>query len=341
MPAARTRRALFICGSLNQTTQLHRVARELPELEHGFSPFFGSMWVELACRSGVAENSIGGYKMRARCVAYLTQHHLPIDLDGRAHTYDLVITCTDLTTSERFRRVPTLVVQEGMTDPETWVSKLIHASRVLPLWPAGTTLTGTSGRYTVMCVASEGYRDLFVKRGAPADKLRVTGIPNFDDCAQYRNNTLPHRGYVLACTSDLRELFRRDDRAGFLRSVQRAANGRVVHVKLHPNERVDRAVREISEHCPGAVIHTEGRLGVSAEQLIANCDVLFTQYSSVAFVGLALGKEVHSYYPMDELRRLLPIQNGGRSAAAIASVARELLQMPAHVYAAPARGAFA
>jgi hypothetical protein len=42
------------------------------------------------------------------------------------------------------------------------------------------------------------------------------------------------------------------------------------------------------------------------------------------FVGLALGKEVHSYHPMDVLKRLMPVQN--RSAALnIALECRRLL----------------
>ena len=43
--------------------------------------------------------------------------------------------------------------------------------------------------------------------------------------------------------------------------------------------------------------------------MIANCDALVTQYSSTVFVGLALGKECHSYWDLDELRRLMPVQN--------------------------------
>lgn len=281
--------------------------------------------MDLTRRAKLLERTIGGDKLRAQCVRYLEQQALRIDVDGRRFDYDLVVACTDLALPPRLRGVPTLVVQEGMTDPENVVSRLVQKSGgLLPLWAAGTTLTGTSGRYTAMCVASEGYRELFVKRGAPAGKLRVTGIPNFDDCVRFRDNTLRYFGYVLACTSDLRETFRPDDRARFLTRVHTAAVGRPVHIKLHPNERKARATREIGRYCPGAVVHTDG----SAEELIANCCVLFTQYSSVAFVGLALGKEVHSYYPLDELRHLLPIQNGGRSAQAIADVARELLGLP-------------
>jgi len=59
--------------------------------------------------------------------------------------------------------------------------------------------------------------------------------------------------------------------------------------------------------------------------MIANSDVLITRYSTVVYVGLALGKEVHSDFDNNELRRLLPIQNGGRSALNIAHVGRRLL----------------
>ena len=56
--------------------------------------------------------------------------------------------------------------------------------------------------------------------------------------------------------------------------------------------------------------------------MIANCDVLVTQFSSTAYVGLALGKEVHSYFDVEELGRLCPIQNGSTSARRIADVCR-------------------
>jgi len=43
---------------------------------------------------------------------------------------------------------------------------------------------------------------------------------------------------------------------------------------------------------------------------------------------VALGKETHSYLDLDELRRLMPIQNGGQSAKYIASISRRLLRTP-------------
>ena len=58
--------------------------------------------------------------------------------------------------------------------------------------------------------------------------------------------------------------------------------------------------------------------------MIANCDVLITQFSSVVFVGLALGKEVHSNHPLEMLQRLMPVQHG-RAAQNIALECRKLL----------------
>jgi hypothetical protein len=156
----------------------------------------------------------------------------------------------------------------------------------------------------------------------------VTGMPNFDDCGRYYDNNFPHRNYVLACTSDARETLKGDDRRSFIASVLIASQGRKVIFKLHPNENVARATREIERWAPGALVYSTG----SAEQMVANCDVLVTQYSSLAFVGMALGKEVHSYFEKGELERLLPVQNG-RAAENIAEVCREMLESPAPVRA--------
>ncbi|MDB5091460.1 MAG: hypothetical protein JWR09_5454, partial [Mucilaginibacter sp.] len=39
-----------------------------------------------------------------------------------------------------------------------------------------------------------------------------------------------------------------------------------------------------------------------------------------------LGKKVHSYFDVDELKRLAPIQNGGTSAKNIAGVCRNFIE---------------
>ncbi len=59
-----------------------------------------------------------------------------------------------------------------------------------------------------------------------------------------------------------------------------------------------RAVEEVERWAPGAKCLTEG----SGEELAADCDVLVTEWSALAFVGLALGKETHSYRDLDEMR---------------------------------------
>ncbi len=59
--------------------------------------------------------------------------------------------------------------------------------------------------------------------------------------------------------------------------------------------------------------------------MIATCDVLVTRSSSNAFVGLALGKETHSDFDMDEMRRLMPVQNGS-VASNIADICRGLIE---------------
>jgi hypothetical protein len=312
---------MFICGSMNQTTQMHQISRQLSDYEHSFSPYYCDGVDELLRRLGLMEFTIIGRKLAGRCRRYLEDHGLPIDYQARNGLYDLVVTCSDVYVQKNIRDNRIVLVQEGITDPETFAFRLVTRFRFLPLWLAGTAATGLSDAYRKFCVASEGYRDFFVRKGARADKIVVTGIPNFDDCGRYRANNFPHRHYVLVCTSPLREVFRDEDREAFIRQAVAIAGGRQLIFKLHPNENVKRATREISRYAPGATVFTTG----SAEEMIANCDVLVTRYSSTAFVGLALGKETHSDHDMDELRRLTPVQNGS-AALNIANVCRQLLE---------------
>src|SRR5262249_42658435 len=112
----------------------------------------------------------------------------------------------------------------------------------------------------------------------------------------------------------------REDRKAFIRKAVRIANGRKLIFKLHPNERVRRATREIKRYAPHALIYATG----SAEEMIANCSVLITRFSSTAYVGLALGKEVYSDFDVEDLRKKMPIQTGA-AAEAIAAVCRRLI----------------
>lgn len=315
-------RVLLVGGSLNQTTMMHKIGAALAASGAAcrYSPFFWDGYVTVLKKAGLLERTILGGPMRRATLEYLRDARLPVDEGGRAGSYDLVLTCSDLILQKPLRRTPFVLVQEGMTDPEDRMTALVRTFG-LPRWLASTSTTGLSRAYARFCVASEGYRDLFARRGAPADRLVVTGIPNFDDCESFRRNDFPHRGFVLVATSDTRETFKRDDRRGLVARAREVAAGRLLVFKLHPNEDHARSEAEIRAWAPEALVYRTGRV----EEMIANCDVLITQFSTVVFVGLALGKECHSYFDLAELRRLMPLQNGGRSAAAIAEVCAGLL----------------
>src|SRR5262249_21421255 len=227
------KKILFICGSMNQTTQMHQIARELPEYEHYFTPYYGDRLLQLARRLGMAEFSVMGEKLTRRCLDYLRQYDLQVDQGGVRGGYDLAVTCSDLVMPRNIRGTRTVLVQEGMTDPETIFYHLVKHIRVLPRWLASTAATGLSHQYDRFCVASAGYRDLFIKRGVRPEKIVVTGIPNFDNCARYLNNSLPDRGYVLVCTSDARETFKFDNRRRFIRRAVAIADGRPLIFRLH------------------------------------------------------------------------------------------------------------
>lgn len=319
------KRILFICGSMNQTTQLHQVSQHLREYEHSFTPYYVHGFDEFLRKLGVLEFTISGDKLAGRCRRYLLEHQLPIDYQGKNQPYDLVVTCSDVYLQKNIRDNRIVLVQEGITDPESMLFHLVRCFRFLPLWWAGTSTTGLSDAYRAFCVASEGYRDFFIRKGVRPEKIVITGIPNFDDCKQYRNNNFPYRNFALACTSPLRETFRFENRKAFIRRAVEIARNRHLIFKLHPNENVERALREIHEHAPHAMVFATG----SAEEMIANCDVLITQFSSTAFVGLALDKETYSDFDMDELRRLMPVQNGS-AALNIANVCRGVLEEEAY-----------
>lgn len=316
------KKVLLIGGSLNQTKMVHAVGQHL-EKQYAcyYTPMFCDGFLEIARRLGWLEFTVIGDRIRQRSEAYLRQHGLPVDYGGRQHDYDLIVTTSDLIIQRRLHGKPVILIQEGMTDPEDWRFPLVKALR-LPRWIASTATTGLSHHYRYFCVASNGYRDLFIQKGCDPNKVVVTGIPNFDNVQAYLNNDFPYRDYVLVATSNARETFKRDDRQAFLRWAIEKARGRPVIFKLHPAENVERATQEIRALLPEALVFADG----NTDHMIANCSALVTQYSSVIFVGLALEKECHSYFDMDFLRRLVPIQNNGTSGRNIAQLCSYVLE---------------
>jgi hypothetical protein len=307
-------------GSLNQTTIVHRIAAELDEHECLFTPYYADGLLRWAAERDLLGFTILGGRPKAMSEAFLREQGAAVDPRGASGGYDLVVTTSDLVVPRNLRGVPMVLVQEGMTDPEDWRYRLVRGLR-LPRWMANTSMTGLSRAYEAFCVASEGYRDLFVRKGVDPATIEVTGIPNFDDCASFLVNDFPHRGYVLGATSCLRETWKPEDRKGFIRRCLEVADGRELLFKLHPNEDHDRARREIGRLAPRALVFDSG----NTNHMIANCAALVTRYSSVVYVAVALGKEVHADVDAVTLRRLLPVQNGGTSARRIADVCRRFL----------------
>ncbi|NTU68528.1 MAG: hypothetical protein HGB02_06590 [Chlorobiaceae bacterium] len=315
-----SKKVLFVCGSMNQTTQMHQIASHLGDYDQWFTPFFSDGLLGKASDLGMLEFTIMGKKRSGRAVDYLIAHDLNIDVGGILHPYDLVVTCTDLIVPKHFRKKRVVLVQEGMTEPETILFHLARNFRWVPRWIAGTSTTGLSDVYDKFCVASEGYREVFIGKGVNPDKIEVTSIPNFDDCARYHVNDFPHRDYVLVCTSDNRETFIYENRRRNIEKYLEIADGRQLLFKLHPNENVERATREVELYAPDSLVFSEGK----TEEMIANSQMLIAQFSSTIFVASALGKEVYCGLDPEVLKALTPLQN--RSAAKrIAEVCRQVI----------------
>ena len=82
---------LFICGSRNQTTQMHKISNELDgDFDCWFSPYYATGLEEFLRKINLTEMSIMGSKMVGRCLQYLTACHLKVDYRGERNNYDLV-----------------------------------------------------------------------------------------------------------------------------------------------------------------------------------------------------------------------------------------------------------
>ncbi|MCX7797108.1 MAG: CDP-glycerol glycerophosphotransferase family protein [Melioribacter sp.] len=315
------KKILFICGSLNQTTMMHKISMHLQNYDCYFTPYYADGFLGWLAKKGVLDFTILGGNFKKQTEEYLRDNNLTVDYKGLTNNYDLVYTCADLIVPKNIRNKKVILVQEGMTDPENFAFYLVKYFN-FPRWIASTSTMGMSDMYDIFCVASEGYKELFIRKGVKPEKIVVTGIPNFDNANKYLINDFPYKNYVLVATSDARETFKYENRKKFIKECLKIANGRQLIFKLHPNEKYERAAREINKYAPGAIIFKDGNIN----HMIANCDVLITKYSSVVYIGLALGKEVYSSFDINELKRLMPIQNNGTSAERIARIGIYLLE---------------
>ncbi|NWF63592.1 MAG: hypothetical protein HXY38_04720 [Chloroflexi bacterium] len=318
------KKILFICGSLNQTTQMHQIAQRLMDkYECYFTHYYADGIEDFAAKMGWLNFTVLGGRHWQETDDYFKKNKLQVDPRGEGREYDLIFTCSDLIVQKNIRNKRVILVQEGITEPEGFMYKLVRGLR-LPRYLANTATNGLSNSYDLFCVASEGYAKHFIRKGVKPEKIAVTGIPNFDHMAQYKKNDFPMHDYTLALTSPLRETFRSDNRVDFIKRCVRIAGNRKLIFKLHPLENAPRAIREISQYAPNAMVFTHG----NASHMIANAATVITQQSTATFVAVALGKEVYTNLDRAELERLMPIQNGGTSAKKIAQLSLRLLHAP-------------
>ncbi|MQA90410.1 MAG: hypothetical protein GEU90_09255 [Gemmatimonas sp.] len=316
------KRILLIGGSLNQTTMAHRIGVHLEsDFDVFYSPLFADGVIGFLADRGFLDFTTLAGRARPQAEEYIRSNGLRMDYRGALQDYDLVVSSTDLVVPRNVRRTRFVLVQEGMTDPESWRYHL--AKRLgLPRIVASTAMNGLSHAYDAFCVASDGYRDLFIHKGIEPGRIQVTGVPNFDDAASWMENDWPHRGHVLVATSCMRETLRFENRRALIRRACRLSEGRELIFKLHPYEDHRRAEREIRAIAPQATVYMEG----VTNHMIANCSALVTRYSSVVFIAAALEKEVHSDLDPETLHRLTPRQNGGTSGRRIAEICATLAE---------------
>jgi hypothetical protein len=314
-----TKKILFITGSINQTSQMHQISKHLGDYDCWFSQLFpDSVFLKTAIKyTKLGDGTVLTGQFKTRSENYMKLHGLQIDYGGVKNDYDLVVSCTDMIVAERFRSTKTVWVQEGMIDKRTLLTGIVKALR-LPVYLTGdTSLNGSTNVCDIYCAASNGYRNYISKNGTSANKIIVTGIPNYDNHRQFIDNDFPFHNYVMVATSDMRETFRYENRTAFIKKAVKIAAGRQLLFKLHPNEKFERAKAEILRYAPpGTLIYHTG----NTSHMIANCAELITQYSTVVYTGIALGKKVHSFFDIKDLEQLAPVQNEGASAKNIAQV---------------------
>ena len=319
------KKILFITGSMNQTSQMFQIARELPEYDCWFSQMFSDTPLigYLKNKTRLLDKTIIAEPHRKKSEAFLKEFNCNIDYEARQHTYDLAVCCSDLILPQKLKAIKTIWVQEGMIDKVTLLSKVVKALKLSPTLCFNTSLNGSTNKCDLYCAASEGYRRYISHMGTDLAKVHVTGMINYDNAAQYLDNDFPHHGYIMVATTDMRETARPENRVKFLKQCVSIAQGRPLLFKLHPNENFKRAISEIRTHTPeGTLIFTEG----NTSHMIANCQELITQFSTVVYTGIALGKKVYSYFDVEELKQLSPLQNGGKSAQNIADLCRQYIE---------------
>ena len=70
------KKILFICGSMNITTQIHQIAQALPEYTHYFTSFYADGFLALLNKLKLLEFTIIGDKRASQSLRYLESKDL-------------------------------------------------------------------------------------------------------------------------------------------------------------------------------------------------------------------------------------------------------------------------
>jgi hypothetical protein len=98
------KKILFIGGSMNQTTMMHKIANHLMEYDNYFTPYYSDGKELIALKLGFINNTVLGGVFRERTIEYIESHNLQLDYAGKKNNYDLVVTSSDLIIQHNIKR---------------------------------------------------------------------------------------------------------------------------------------------------------------------------------------------------------------------------------------------
>src|SRR6185312_15758075 len=126
------KKILFITGSINQTTQMHQIADQLPEYDCWFSQIFtdSKLIKSIIKYTSLVDRTVMAGQFRKRSEEYLQKHNLQMDYAGKRNKYDLVVYCSDMIIANSLKNCKTIWVQEGMIDRPNFLSKIVGALRL-------------------------------------------------------------------------------------------------------------------------------------------------------------------------------------------------------------------
>jgi len=241
-----TKNILFICRSFNQTAMMHKIAQNLGDYNCYFTPYYADGIEDPSAHLGLLNFTVLGGRHKQETTAYLANNRWPADYRGKSRNYDLVVTCSDLIIQKIFAANDWRWFRKASQNQKAWSTNWSGASISPVIWQIQPQ---TSNAYDIFCVASQGYREHFIKKGVRPEKIAVSGIPDFDDLSKFYENNFSLHDYVLVATSPLRESRRRDDRMAFLqRCVQIAKiTRRLLHGPIPVLEQSRRGYRSRSK----------------------------------------------------------------------------------------------